>query len=182
MNSLEAMKNAAYAINAVIRKEQPATVEIVNLHIAAGQLDKAIAAEEAQTPACWIQGFGGGPGNKGIYGWSDYPIGTKFYTRPAQPDTELLAGKLELMTTERDKMQLELGDLRALRALRPTNCGTGHCSCVDDDCKRAALMERSRIALQCLPDAPYKMMLAKLHDDMLAADAPTSDHVEGVKP
>jgi hypothetical protein len=32
------------------------------------------------------------------------------------------------------------------------------------------LQERSKIALACLPDAPYKQMLERLHDDMLAAD------------
>lgn len=35
-------------------------------------------------------------------------------------NNELLAGKLELMTAERDKLLLELGDLRALRALPPS--------------------------------------------------------------
>ena len=41
----------------------------------------------------------------------------EFIAPPA--NTKFLAIKLELMTAERDKLQLELGDLRALRARRP---------------------------------------------------------------
>jgi len=41
---------------------------------------------QQQEPAAWINGFGGGPANKGIYGWSEHPIGTKFYLAAgAQP-------------------------------------------------------------------------------------------------
>lgn len=36
--------------------------------------------------------------------------------------------------------------------------------------ERTTLQERSKTALACLPDAPYKDMLAALHADMLAAD------------
>ena len=42
-------------------------------------LKAELAKLKAQEPAAWINGFGGGPANKGIYGWSDHPIGTKFY-------------------------------------------------------------------------------------------------------
>lgn len=57
---------------------------------------------------------------------------TELFTRPFPSDTELLAGKLALMTAERDKMQLELNDLRALRA--------GHYSTTD----HGALIKRLR--------------------------------------
>ena len=45
---------------------------------------------------------------------------SKTNLRPISPaNTEFLTIKLELMTAERDKLLLELGDLRALRAARP---------------------------------------------------------------
>lgn len=43
---------------------------------------------------------------------------------------------------------------------------------VTDARQREALEARSKIALECLPDAPYRAMLTQLHADMLAADAP----------
>lgn len=103
-----------------------------------GLLREAIATEEAQgvEPYRWAYRVNGVHEQ-----FSDveppedaYDKGTlvELFTRPAQPAiNKFLAGKLGLMTAERDKMQLELGDLRALRAVRPTNCGSGHCSRVE---------------------------------------------------
>ena len=37
--------------------------------------------------------------------------------------------------------------------------------------------ERSQIAIQCLPDAPYKEHLCKLHDEMLSAIDDYREHL-----
>lgn len=42
------------------------------------------------------------------------------------------------------------------------------------------LQERCRIAEQCLPDAPYRAMLTKLHDEMLAALAQQGEQAKPV--
>lgn len=82
-------------------------------------------------------------------------------TPPA--NTEFLTVKLELMTAERDKLQLELGDLRVLRAARPAPPPADH---IGDATKlvgeRAALINRLR-------QSGYPLNLAAA--DMLAADA-----------
>ncbi len=111
MNSLEAMKNAAYSINAVIRKEKTATVEIINLHIAACQLDKAIAAEEAQ-------GVDPTDFEHWINSRRDHKVSEVFHE---------IVSKFTCPATPAD----HIGDATKLVAQRPINCGTGHCSFVE---------------------------------------------------
>lgn len=89
-------------------------------------------------------------------------------TPPA--NTEFLTVKLELMTAERDKLQLELGDLRVLRAARPAPPPADH---IGDATKlvgeRAALIAK----LRDIPPNPFRLMMWEAAD-MLAADAQTS--------
>lgn len=52
------------------------------------ELEAELAAIKKQEPAAWIGEFAIGPGNKGIYGWDKYPVGTNFYLAAgAQPPT-----------------------------------------------------------------------------------------------
>lgn len=51
-----------------------------------GDLEAELDALKKQEPAAWIEALAFAPGNMGIYGWGEYPIGTKFYTAAgAQP-------------------------------------------------------------------------------------------------
>jgi hypothetical protein len=92
---------------------------------------------------------------------------TELFARPFPSDTELLAGKLALMTAERDKMQLELNDLRALRA--------GHCSTGD----RGALIKRLREGQTYDPTSGDLQDMSWVMDD--AADALETDEQQDKK-
>jgi hypothetical protein len=120
---------------------QPTVGDYRRVAAAASSLREAISAEEVQMgeAVVWTDSLDcvsvrvrrsddRAASGDGVKAFFKIPL----FTRPAQPAiNKFLAGKLELMTTERDKLLLELGDLRALRAVRPTNCGSGHCSCVE---------------------------------------------------
>jgi hypothetical protein len=111
---------------------QPTVGDYRRVAAAASSLREAIAAEEAQ----WVEPFGWAKSSEieqsdkfggSVNLWrKKYDCDTPLFTRPAQPDTEVLAGKLELMTAERDKMQLELGDRTALIKLLQEIAGFSH--------------------------------------------------------
>lgn len=145
-------------------------------------LTEAIAAEEAQgvepvaeVVPCYT------PSGKRVALNTEYqnlPIGTELFTRPAPPaSNEALTVKLELMTAERDKLLLELGDLRALRAARPAPPSDHIGDATELVGERAALIEKLKWAAKVGGDAILHVGGAdtcKQAADMLAADAQTS--------
>jgi len=77
-------------------------------------------------------------------------------------EDELTAG----LQAELDRVNARLAEVK-----RPQNCGTGYCSCIECVVEQAqpapSFIARCTLSEQCLPDAPYRAMLCKLHKDML---------------
>jgi hypothetical protein len=69
---------------------------------------------------------------------------------------------------------------------RPTNCGSGHCSCVDDECQPASADDRAALITAHRNVASWECNDRSIRDlatataNMLAADA-LADHVEDVR-
>lgn len=107
---------------------------------------------------------------------------SKTNLRPISPaNTEFLTIKLELMTAERDKLLLELGDLRALRAARPAPPSDHIGDATELVGERAALIEKLKWAAKVGGDAILHVGGAdtcKQAADMLAADAQKSEPTE----
>lgn len=139
-------------------------------------LSEAIATEEAQgvEPVAWLYIH---PVSKMklVSTGNEFDLdktGIPLFTRPSPPPAihKFLAGKLELMTAERDKMQLELGDLRALRAARPAPPSDHIGDATKLVRERAALIDSHKFVAENGVNQAMRD-LARNTADMLAADA-----------